>query len=110
LGFGAKVILKGDLLGRMRETLIGEPNPMRPAPRFSRIPPIMLKQERLDPLAGFADVEGRRLPGTDEVANGLVNLVRNPDRFEFTGPRQSRQQQRVPRVVLHPIARLLRDA
>jgi hypothetical protein len=30
----------------------------------------------LDPLASFADVVGRRLPGTYKVANCLVNLVR----------------------------------
>jgi len=108
LRLGAKVVLEGDLLGRMTEALVGKPFAMLPAPRLLDIASVVFEQERLDTLASFSNVERCRLARTNEVANGFVNLIRHPIELEFACPQQSGEHQRIARVVLDPIARSLR--
>ena len=51
----------------------------------------------------------RCLSRTHEIADGLVRLIRNPDRGQFTRAVQLGEVDRVPPVSLDPVARLARD-
>jgi len=43
----------------------------------------MLEQERLDTLACFANIERCCLPSANQISNGFVDSVGNPDEIQF---------------------------
>ncbi len=59
-------------------------------------------------LALAAQVIRCRLTGPDQVADGLMDDVRNPNPGQFTRPMQPRQSDRISPVRLDPLTRPLR--
>jgi hypothetical protein len=73
------------------------------------VDPAVPQQEGEQLLALAAQVVGCRLPGPDQVADGLMNGVRHPYPGQLARPMQPRQRDGVPPVRLDPLARPLRD-
>jgi hypothetical protein len=69
----------------------------------------MAQEEGEQLLTLAAQVVGAGVAGPDQVANGFVNHVRNPDPGQLPGTMQPRQRHRVPPVGLDPFAWPLRD-
>ena len=84
------VSLECDLLRRMFEALIAEPNAMLLLPDCSNISATVAQQEAPNALSGLADILGGNLASPDEIAHGFVRLVRNPNCRKLSGARQAR--------------------
>jgi hypothetical protein len=103
-------LLKREPLGGMDEALSVQPAQMSPLPsRASFVDTAMPEQERADVLALATVILDRHCPGTHQIANRLVRLVRYPDRRQLRRTQQPGQRQCVAPVGLHPLARSTRD-
>jgi hypothetical protein len=67
------------------------------------------QQEARQLLSRLAQGAHRRLTCTNDIADRLMGLIRNPDRGQFTGAVQLGKVDRIPPVSLDPLARLARD-
>jgi hypothetical protein len=69
----------------------------------------MTQQEARELLTGLTQTADRRQTGAHEIADRLMSLIGNPYGGQFTGPMQLGEVDRIPRVGLDPIPRLVRD-
>jgi hypothetical protein len=96
--------LERDLLRRMIEALITEPNAMLFLPDGSNISATVTQQEAASALPGLADILGGNLASPDEIAHGFVRLIRNPDCRKLSSARQARQHDGIAPISLNVIA------
>ena len=74
------LLLEDDLLGRVLEGLTGKPAPVRQRPMTAAVVDPAMAQEKGEQLLAFAaQVVRSGLPGPDQIADGLMDHVRNPD-------------------------------
>ena len=65
--------------------LIAEPPPMPVAPKFALESAIAPKGKGLDPDARTSNIHAGCIAGADQVADGFVQGIGNPDVSEFPG-------------------------
>jgi hypothetical protein len=80
---GIEIGLKGDLLRRMGEALIGKPDAMLLLPHRTNITAAVAQEKALDALPKLSHVLYRCLASTSEIAHRFMRFVRHPDRGEF---------------------------
>ena len=86
-------LLKREPLGGMDEALSVQPAQMSPLPsRASFVDTAMPEQEQADLLALATVILDRHCPGTHQIANRLVRLVRYPDRRQLRRTQQPGQR------------------
>ena len=94
----------------VRQLAAGQPGQVCLAPGgFAGIRVTKTQQQRGSLLAFGAQLAHRRTARAAEVAHRLMLRVRHPNRGQIAGTQLSRQRQRITAIVLHPIARPLRD-
>lgn len=96
---------EGNLACGMFETLTGQPKAMlvRPVDASGIDAPVPQKEAQ-HLLSRTPQRPHRHLPGATKIAHGFVRVVGNPNRREFTRPKQRRLGHRVAPVRLHPVA------
>ena len=102
-------IFQHDMMHRLVELQACQPAPVQQRPGRAVVVPAVAQQEAGQLLAGLAQGAHRRLTRTDEIADRLMGLIRNPDRGQFTGAMQLGKVDRIPPVGLDPLAWLARD-
>lgn len=81
------LLLVHNLLRRMLEALAGKPAPVRQCPMAATsINPAMAQEEGKELLAFAAQVVACGFPGPDQIADGLVNHVRQLDPGQLAPP------------------------
>jgi hypothetical protein len=106
---GVEIALERDLLGRVREALVRQPDAVIVAPRLAAVAPALLEQEALW-------IRWRALRTSKEAAWRARTRSRiaswtssgTPHEGQLAGPQQARQGQGVVRDVLDALARLPR--
>jgi hypothetical protein len=82
-GGATEIALKGNLLRRVRELLVAQPDRVPSSSRGSLITTLVTQQESLDPLPHLMQIVGSSMSSADQIAHRLVPFVRNPDRREL---------------------------
>src|SRR5271169_1117654 len=97
------------MMYRLVELEAGQPAPVQLRPGRSVVVAAVAQQEAGQLLTRLAQGAHRRLTRSDEIADCLMGVIRNPDRGQFTGAVQLGKVDRIPPVSLDPLARLARD-
>ena len=89
----------------MVEGLPGQPAPVRQRPMAAPVVDPAMTQEKREQLLPFAaHVVRSGFPGPDQIADGLMDEVWNPDPGQLSRPVQPRQRDGIPPVRLDPLA------
>jgi hypothetical protein len=101
---------KGDVLSRMREANLREEAFERQSPRtLSRVGLPVPQQQRFELMPSDHPRPQGILPGTRQISDRLVRLIRHHDRRQVSSAGEMRQGQSVASVSLDPIAGLSGD-
>jgi hypothetical protein len=101
---GIEIGLKGDLLRRMGNALIGKPDAMLLLPHRPKITAAVTQKKSLDALLKLSHVLYRCLASTNEIAHRFMRFVRHPDRGELACAREARKHPGVTPVSVDAIA------
>jgi hypothetical protein len=95
-GDGVQVLLKADLLRRVRQLQRGQPAQVCGSPgALAAVADAVPQQQGLQAVARAAALTHRVLARAHQVAHGLVGDVGHAHGREFAGTRQAREHQRV---------------
>jgi len=106
-----KVVIEDHLISWMRERQSIEPRGVFRRPGFDtrRWTRTLPQQKLAEPMFGSQSIRFGIGSRANQVAQGLMSLIRNPHRGEVTAAQEASQLDRVTHVGLDPITRLLWD-
>ena len=106
---GSDAIFQHDVMRRLLEPQSGQPATVHQRPGRPVVVMAMTQQETGELLTRLAQGAHRRQTRTDQIADRLMRLIRNPHRRQFTGTMQLGEIDRIAPVGLDPISGLARD-
>jgi hypothetical protein len=106
---GSDTILQHDVVHRLFEPQPGQPATVHLRPGRPVVVMAMTQQEAGQLLARLTQAANRGQTGTDQIADRLVRLIRNPDGSQSIGSVQFGKIDCIPPIGLDPVTGPARD-